>query len=206
MYNDIEFYFKEKLIHMSIQNEQVDIILLEYEEGLEKAVAHYESELQSIRAGRANPHILDKIRVDYYGTPTPLYQVSNITVVDARQIAITPWDQSLVKAIVKEIAASDIGINPADDGRIIRLNFPPLTEERRRELVKTTKKYCEDAKIACRNERRDALEKLKRMKKDSIITEDDLSGLEKDIQKSLDKTTAKIDAIIEEKEKEIMQI
>ena len=173
---------------------------------LDKAINHLKNELLTVRAGRANPHILDKITVDYYGAQTPLAHISNISVQDARQLVISPWDASLVKEINKAIMASDIGLTPTDDGRIIRLNFPALTEERRRELVKSTKKIAEDTKVICRNARRDAIEELRKMKKDSVISEDMLAGFEKDIQKELDLATAKVDTLMEEKEKEIMQV
>ena len=191
---------------MAENNEVIDEIFLEYEDALEKAVSHLKSELLGIRAGRANPHVLDKITVDYYGTPTPLAHVSNITVTDARSIMISPWDQSLVKEINKAIVASDLGLSPSDDGRVVRLTFPILTEERRRELVKSTKKLGEDTKIVCRNARRDALEELKKLKKDGIVSEDDLASYEKDIQKTLDGEIAKIDTVLAEKEKENMHV
>ncbi len=191
---------------MAETNEIIDEIFLEFEDGIEKATAHLKSELLTVRAGRANPHVLDKVYVDYYGTPTPLNHISNITVQDARMLVISPWDISLVKEINKAIMASDIGLTPSDDGRNIRLSFPALTEDRRRELVKNTRGLAEEAKIACRNERRDALEKLKKMKKDGAISEDDMSSYEKDVQKTLDAATAKIDSIMDEKEKEIMQV
>ena len=191
---------------MAEHNEKIDEIFMDFEMGLEKQIEHFKAELNNVRAGRANPHILDKILVDYYGTPTPLAHISNISVQDARILVISPWDSSLVKPISKEIMASDIGITPSDDGKVIRLAFPQLTEERRRELVKSTKKMAEDNKVVCRNVRRDALEELKKLKKDSIITEDDLAGFEKDIQKKLDSTTAEIDKIMQAKEVEIMQV
>lgn len=191
---------------MAENNELVDEIFLEYEDSLEKAVAHLKNELLTVRAGRANPHVLDKITVDYYGTPTPLMHISNISVQDARQLVISPWDISLVKEINKAIMASDIGLTPSDDGRVIRLTFPVLTEDRRRDLAKSTRAMGEEAKVACRNSRRDALEQLKKMKKDGDISEDDLASYEKDIQKTLDGSTDKIDALLAEKEKEIMQV
>ena len=191
---------------MAEHNEKIDEIFMDFEMGLEKQIDHFKAELNNVRAGRANPHVLDKILVDYYGTPTPLAHISNISVQDARILVISPWDSSLVKPISKEIMASDIGITPSDDGKVIRLAFPQLTEERRRELVKSTKKMAEDNKVVCRNVRRDALEELKKLKKDSIITEDDLAGFEKDIQNKLDSTTAEIDKIMQAKEVEIMQV
>lgn len=191
---------------MAENNEIIDEIFLEFEEELEKATNHLKSEYLTIRAGRANPHILDRITVDYYGTQTPLAHVSNIMVQDARTIVISPWDQSLVREINKAIQSSDLGVNPSDDGRVVRLSFPMLTEERRRDLVKTANRVAEETKVACRNARRDALEKLKKLKKDSVIGEDDLAGYEKDVQKTLDKEIAKIDTLASEKEKDIMQV
>lgn len=191
---------------MADENEAVEMVLLELSENLDKALVHLKNEFLTIRAGRANPHILDKVMVDYYGTPTPLAHISNISVQDARQLVISPWDVSMVKEINKAIIASDIGLTPTDDGRVIRLNFPMLTEERRRELVKSTKKIAEDSKVICRNARRDAIEELRKMKKDSLISEDMLASYERDIQKELDEATQKIDAIMADKEKEIMQV
>ena len=191
---------------MISDNENVNLIFMEYDEELNKAIKHYESELAAVRAGRANPKILDKILVDYYGTPTPIGHMANVSVPEARQIMISPWDVSNVKNIVKAIMASDLGITPTDDGKIIRLNFPMLTEERRRELVKSTKKLVEDTKVVCRNARRDAIEELKKLKKDGEISEDVEASLEKDVQKKLDELSAKIDKMMDEKEKEIMQV
>ena len=191
---------------MNSNNENVNLIFMEFEEELGKAVKHYEGELASVRAGRANPHILDKVLVDYYGTPTPINHIANVSVPEARQILISPWDITNVKNISKAILASDLGLTPTDDGRVIRINFPMLTEERRRELVKQTRKLVEDAKVICRNARREAIEALKKLKKDSEITEDEEASYEKDVQKVLDETSAKIDKIMDEKEKEIMQV
>ena len=191
---------------MNTDNENVELVFATYEEEIEKAIKHYESELASVRAGRANPHILDKILVDYYGTPTPIQHMANVSVPEARQIMISPWDVSNVKNISKAIMASDLGITPTDDGRVIRLNFPMLTEERRRELVKSTRKLVEDTKVVCRNARRDAMEELKKLKNDSEITEDEKATYEKEVQKILDNASAKIDKMMDEKEKEIMQV
>ncbi len=191
---------------MNTDNENVNLIFMEFEEELKKATNHYESELATIRAGRANPHILDKILVDYYGTPTPIPHMANVSVPEARQLLISPWDISNVKNISKAILASDLGLTPTDDGRVIRLTFPMLTEERRRELVKSTRKLVEDAKIASRNARRDAIEALKKLKKDGEITEDEEASYEKEVQKVLDETTEKFDKMMDEKEKEIMQV
>lgn len=191
---------------MNFSNDNVSMIFMELEDELQKAVSHYEGELASVRAGRANPHILDKILVDYYDTPTPINHIANISVPEARQIVISPWDITNVKAISKAILASDLGITPTDDGRVIRLNFPMLTEERRRELVKNTKKLVEDTKIVCRNARRDAIEALKKLKKDGEISEDEEASYEKEVQRLLDETCLKVDKLMDEKEKEIMQV
>lgn len=171
-----------------------------------KAIASLESDLASIRAGRANPAILDKITVEYYGVQTPLAQVGTISVPEARTIIVQPWDLSVLKDVEKAILASDIGINPNNDGKVIRLNFPPLTEERRKELNKSVSKRGEEAKVAVRNIRRDAIEKFKKQKKDNEITEDDLKDLEEQIQKMTDKFVKQIDSIISEKEKEILEV
>ena len=191
---------------MNFSNENVEMIFMTFDEEMDKAVKHYEGELNNVRAGRANPHILDKIVVDYYGAMTPIQHIANISVPEARQLAIAPWDVSNVKSIVKAIMASDIGITPTDDGKIIRLNFPMLTEERRRELVKNTKKLVEETKVICRNARRDAIDGIKKLKKDSEITEDESATYEKEVQKKLDEVSAKIDKLMEAKEKEIMQV
>ena len=189
-----------------MEEEIITELFLEFEEALEKAYNHLKSEYQSMKAGRANPHVLDKILVNYYGVPTPLNQISNISVQDARVLAISLWDASLIKEALKAISASDLGITPNDDGKVIRLVFPALTEERRREMVKDIKKIGEDTKVITRNARRDILDELKKFKKDSKITEDELASYEKDIQKTLDATIAKIDKTIDDKEKELMQV
>lgn len=191
---------------MNFENENVSMIFMEFEEELAKAVKHYESELAAVRAGRANPKMLDKILVDYYGTMTPIPHMANVSVPEARQLLISPWDISNVKNISKAILASDLGVTPTDDGRVIRLTFPMLTEERRRDLVKQTKKLVEDTKVICRNARRDAIDAIKKLKKDSEITEDESATYEKEVQKILDEQSAKIDKMMEEKEKEIMQV
>ncbi len=188
-----------------MENEILETIFLEYEDNLEKVINHLKGEFNNIRAGRANPHILDKILVDYYGTPTSIMHMANVSVNEGRQLVISPWDTSMVKAINKEILASDIGITPTDDGRVIRLTFPQLTEERRKELVKSTKKIAEDAKVTCRNARRDAIDELRKLKNNGL-SEDDVANNEKEVQKILDSYTAKIDALMAEKEKDIMQI
>ena len=181
-------------------------LYLNYEEEIEKATSHLKQEYLSLRAGRANPHILDKIVVNYYGTPTPLNQISNISVQDGRVLVVSLWDQNAMKETLKAIMASDIGINPNDDGKIIRLVFPALTEERRREIVKTVKKIAEDTKVACRNARRDVMDEFKKLKKDSEISEDEMASHEKEVQKILDNAVATIDKESQDKEKEVMQI
>ena len=177
-----------------------------YEEKMQKSIASYESQLADIRAGRANPAVLDRITVDYYGTPTPIQQMAAVSVSDARILVIQPWDKSTLKSIEKAIQASDLGINPANDGTVIRLAFPQLTEERRKELSKEIKKLGEDAKVAIRSIRRDANDKIKTMKKNSEITEDDVKNFDKDIQKLTDKYVGFIDDAVSVKEKEIMSI
>ena len=171
-----------------------------------KTLDNLDREYAGIRAGRANPHLLDKIVVDYYGTPTPLQQVGNITVPEARVIMIQPWESKMIKAIEKEIMASDLGITPSNDGRAIRLVFPELTEERRKELAKDVKKKGEAAKVAVRNIRRDANEAFKKMNKSKEISEDDLGNLEDDIQKLTDKYIKKVDAAVDAKTKEVMTV
>ncbi len=186
--------------------EAVDMEILEYEDNIQKTIEHFKGELSTIRAGRANPHILDKIAVDYYGTLTPLNQMANISVPEARMLLISVWDQSQVKPISKAIEAANLGISPSDDGKVIRLVFPPLTEERRRDLCKEVGKLTEQAKVACRNSRREVLDDFKRMKKDGELTEDELDRLEKEVQKTLDDSIAVIEKISDSKEKEIMEI
>ncbi|MDD6146521.1 MAG: ribosome recycling factor [Oscillospiraceae bacterium] len=163
-------------------------------------------EYGAIRAGRANPQILDKVTVDYYGTPTPINQLASVAVAEARVLVIQPWDKSVLKAIEKAIQTSDIGINPQNDGSVIRLTFPPLTEDRRKDLVKDIQKIGENSKVAIRSIRRDCLEKLKAMKKNSEITEDDLKDGEKEMQKITDGFIKNIDDITAAKQKEIMEI
>ena len=178
----------------------------EYEGKMNKRVDDFHSELKTIRAGRANASVLDKIAVEYYGTMTPIAQIGSISVPEPRMLVIQPWDQSVLNEIVKAINKSEIGIAPQNDGKVIRLNFPPLTEERRKELVKTVKKYSEEAKVQIRNIRRDAMEDFKKKQKASEITEDDLKGIEKDIQNLTDKYVKEIDDITASKEKEILDV
>ncbi len=173
---------------------------------MDKSINALVSEYGTIRAGRATPAVLDKILVDYYGSPTPIQQMAAISVPEPRTILIAPWDKNTLRDIEKAILMSDLGLNPQNDGTSLRLNFPPLTEERRRELVKGVYKYAEEAKVAIRSIRRDALEKLKAMKKNSEITEDDLKNAEKKMQDFTDKSCKEIDGIASKKEKEIMEI
>ena len=184
----------------------VDEIFFEYEEELEKAHNYQINEYVVIRAGRANPRILDKIVVDYYGSPTPIKQMANISVQEARILCISVWDVSQIKNITKAITASDIGITPTDDGKTIRLVFPQLTEERRKEIVKQTKKIAEDTKVAMRSARRDTMDKIKNLKKNNEISEDEQSSLEKEVQKILDNYITKVDSTFATKEKEILEI
>jgi ribosome recycling factor len=177
-----------------------------YEEKMQKSIDNLQENFQSIRAGRANPHILDKIKVDYYGTMTPLQQVGNISIPEARIIQIAPWEKKMIKEIEKAINMSDIGINPTNDGSTIRLVFPELNEERRKELAKQIKKYAEEAKVAVRNIRRDAMDAIKKLEKDGEYTEDDVKQAEKDMQKVTDKAVEDIDKMCEVKTKDIMTI
>lgn len=177
-----------------------------YEEKMEKSISSLESEYTAIRAGRANPRILDRIQVDYYGTPSPLQSVANISVPEARMIQIQPWESSLIKDIEKAILASDIGLTPANDGKVIRLVFPELTEDRRKELVKDVKKKGEAAKVAIRNIRRDANDAVKKEAKANEISEDEQKQMEDRIQKLTDKHTAQIDKMIDGKSDEVMTV
>ena len=186
--------------------EEIEMFLMDYEENMNKSIDYYKSELATIRAGRANPKILDKIVVDYYGTMTPLNQMANISVPEARMLLISVWDISQVKAISKAIELANLGINPTDDGKVIRLVFPPLTEDRRKEIVKDVNKLTENAKVSCRNAIRDVLDEFKKMKKNSELSEDEFDKLDKDVQKLLDESIEKINKIFEIKEKEIMEV
>ncbi len=177
-----------------------------YEDKMEKTCDALREDFSTIRAGRANPHILDKLKVEYWGTPTPLQQVANISVPEARMIQIQPWESSLIKEIEKAIMVSDIGITPSNDGKIIRLVFPELTEDRRKELVKDIKKKGENAKVAVRNIRRDANDALKKESKNSDVSEDMIKDMEDKVQKLTDKFVAEIDKIVEEKSKEILTV
>ena len=178
----------------------------DYSRRMDKALEHLDEEFGAVRAGRANAKVLDRISVEYYGSETPLNGVATISSPDARTLVIQPWDTSLLKEIQKAVLASDLGINPQNDGRVIRLTFPPLTEERRKELTKQVKKYAEDAKVAMRNIRRDGMDYIKKLKKNSEITEDDQKKAEKDLQDILDKYIKKADDALASKEKELMAI
>lgn len=177
-----------------------------FDEKMQKTIEFLEEDYASIRAGRANPHLLDKIKVDYYGTPSGLNAVANISVPEARIIQIQPWEAKMVKEISKAILASDLGITPTDDGRVIRLVFPELTEDRRKELAKDIKKKGEDAKVAIRNIRRDGNDAFKKLKGTDDVSEDEIAELEEDLQKMTDQFVKKIDAAVEEKSKEIMTV
>lgn len=177
-----------------------------YEDKMSKTLKALENDFMTIRAGRANPHVLDRIRVDYYGTPTPIQQVGNVTIPEARMIVIQPWEKSLLKAIEKAILTSDLGINPTNDGNVIRLVFPELTEERRKDLVKDVKKKGETAKIAIRNIRRDANDSFKKQLKAEEISEDELSDAEDKIQKLTDRMVAQIEKATDEKSKDLLTV
>lgn len=183
----------------------MDEKLKNYEEKMRKAYEYLAADYTTIRAGRANPHVLDKIKVDYYGTPTPLQQVGNITVPEARMIQIAPWEKSLIKEIEKAIMASDVGITPTNDGASIRLVFPELTEERRKDLVKEVKKKGEEGKVAVRNIRRDGNDAFKKLAKEDV-SEDQIKQMEEDLQKMTDKFIKEIDKLVEEKSKEILTV
>ncbi|MFP3155111.1 ribosome recycling factor [Lachnospiraceae bacterium ZAX-1] len=184
----------------------MDEKLKQYEDKMKKSFQNLMEEFGSIRVGRANPHVLDKIKVDYYGTPTPLQQVANISVPDPRMIQIQPYEASLLKSIDKAIQVSDLGINPTNDGKVIRLAFPELTEERRKELAKEAKKKGESAKVAVRNIRRDANDSFKKLGKSSDVSEDEVKQLEERVQKLTDKYIADVEKSVEEKSKEILTV
>ena len=176
------------------------------EERMGRRIDHLCKEYSEIRAGRANPAVLDKVKVDYYGAPTPVNQLAAVSVTEARTLTIQPWDTSILRQIEKAIQKSDIGINPNNDGKVIRLQFPPLTEERRKGIVKDVQKLAEETKVQIRNVRREAIEKLKAMKKSGELTEDDLKQGEKKMQELTDKFTKKVDSISADKQKEIMEL
>lgn len=191
---------------MAIENERYDTIMMETMERTEKTVSVLSGEYVTIRAGRANPHILDKVLVDYYGTPTPINQVGNLSVSEGRCLVIAPWDTNMLKVIEKQLIAENLGINPVNDGKVIRLVFPVLTEERRKELVKQVKKMAEDSKIAIRNIRRDSMDALKKMKNNKELSEDEHATCEKEIDKVISESVDKIDKLCAEKEKDIMSV
>lgn len=184
----------------------MDSRLNSFQDKMEKTLNNLNEEYAGIRAGRANPHLLDRLRVDYYGTPSPIQSVANVSVPEPRMIQIQPWEASMVKEIEKAIICSDLGINPTNDGKLIRLVFPELTEERRKELAKDIKKKGEEAKVAVRNIRRDAIDSIKKSGKEDGISEDEIKGLEDDAQKLTDKFIAKIDEAVEAKTKEILTV
>ena len=178
----------------------------EYSDKMAKTIDHLQNEYATVRAGRANPHVLDKLRVDYYGTPTPIQQVGNVSVPDPRTIQIQPWEKNILKDIEKAIQASDIGINPTNDGNVIRLVFPELSEERRKDLAKEIKKKGEDAKVAVRNIRRDGNDAFKKLTKAEDLSEDEVKDLEDELQKLTDKYIKEIDSMVDTKSKEIMTV
>lgn len=191
---------------MALDIEKVETLVLEADEKLDKTAEIYKSDLTQVRAGRANPHVLDKIRVDYYGTPSPINQVGNVAVQDGQCLVISPWDKSLLKEIEKAIQVSDIGINPTNDGNVIRLVFPVLTEERRKDIVKQVKKMCEDAKVAVRNIRRDYLDVFKKMNKNKEMTDDEYADYESQIEKLVGKAIESVEKSTADKEKELMTV
>jgi ribosome recycling factor len=199
-YSAIKNYYLSEDEIMSIDVQQV------LEEKMKKSISVLKEELNTVRAGRANPALLDKIMVDYYGSPTPLKNISNISVPDPRSLMISPFDPKSIHDIEKAINIANLGINPSNDGKVIRLVIPAVTEERRKELIKVVKKYGEDAKVAVRNERRDANDELKKQEKTGEITEDDLKKSLDDVQKKTDKAIKDIDTIVADKEKEIMEV
>lgn len=191
---------------MAIQNEQFDMIMMETMERADKTISVLNGEYITIRAGRANPHILDKVLVDYYGTPTPINQVGNLSVTEGRCLVIAPWDASMLKVIEKQLLAENLGITPVNDGKVIRLVFPALTEERRKELVKQIKKMAEDSKVAVRNIRRDAMDALKKMKNNKELSEDEHAVCEKDIDKFISECIEKVEKLCADKEKDVLSV
>ncbi len=183
----------------------MDARLQQYEDRMKKAIEFLEGDYNTIRAGRANPHVLDKIRVDYYGTPTPIQQVGNVTVPEPRIIQIAPWEKSMLKAVEKAIQTSDLGINPSNDGSIIRLVFPELTEERRKDLAKEVRKKAEEGKVAIRNIRRDGNDYLKKLGK-TEVSEDEIKQMEEQLQKTTDKYVKEVEGLMEKKTKELMTV
>ena len=184
----------------------IDDIMNTAKEKMQKSCAVYERDMQGLRAGRANPQLLDRIMVDYYGTPTPINQIGNISSPEPRLLVISPWEAKMIPQVEKAIQKSDLGLNPSNDGKIIRLVFPELNEERRRDLTKVASKGAEETKVAIRSIRRDAIEQIKKLKKNSEITEDDQRDAEEDMQKLTDKAVKEVDEICAKKEKEIMEV
>ena len=184
----------------------IDEVMNNAKDKMQKSCAAYERDMMGLRAGRANPQLLDRIMVDYYGTPTPIPQIGNISSPEPRLLVIAPWEAKMIPQVEKAIQKSDLGLNPSNDGKIIRLVFPELNEERRRDLTKVASKGAEEAKVAIRNIRRDAVEQVKKMKKNSEITEDDQRDAEEDMQKITDKAIKEVDEIYAKKEKEIMEV
>ena len=191
---------------MAIENEQFEMLMMETMERTDKTISVLNGEYITIRAGRANPHILDKVLVDYYGTPTPINQVGNLSVSEGRCLIIAPWDASMLKVIEKQLLAENLGITPVNDGKIIRLTFPALTEERRKELVKQIKKMAEDSKVAVRNIRRDGMDALKKMKNNKELSEDEHASCEKDVDKVISEAIEKIEKLCADKEKDILSV
>jgi ribosome recycling factor len=186
--------------------EQAEEILLVLDDKLTKTLSVLKEEYSSVRAGRANPHILDKVTVDYYGAQTPITQTASVSVQEGRCLVIAPWDTSILKAIEKAIQVSSIGITPTNDGKVIRLVFPELTEERRRDLTKQVRKMGEDAKVAARNTRRDAMDGIKKLKNDKLLSEDEAASVEKDVEKAVQDAVSKIDGVVTAKEKELLTV
>ena len=184
----------------------METVIAKTEERMEKAITSLKNDYAQIRAGRANPNVLDKVQIDYYGVPTPIQQVAAVSIAEARILVIQPWDKQMIQPIEKAIQASDIGINPQNDGNVIRLMFPALTEDRRKEIAKDISKRAEEAKVAVRNIRRDGMDDIKKLKKDNAITEDDQKDGEEQIQKATDKKMKEIDEIASAKEKEVMSV
>ena len=191
---------------MEYLNESVNMLMLEFDEKLGTRASFVRNEFQTIRAGRVSPAIVEKITVDYFGTSTPLRNLATITSADSRTIVINLWDQAILREVCKVLTLSNVGANPIDDGRVIRLIFPMLTEERRKELVKQVRKICEDGKIAMRNDRRSALDSLKKIAKEENLSEDEVAGIEKDVQKILDNYVSSLDKLLINKESEIMEV
>ena len=191
---------------MAIENEQFEMLMMETMERADKTISVLNGDYITIRAGRANPHILDKVLVDYYGTPTPINQVGNLSVTEGRCLVIAPWDASMLKIIEKQLLAENLGITPVNDGKVIRLVFPALTEERRKELVKQIKKMAEDSKVAVRNIRRDAMDALKKMKNNKELSEDEHAVCEKDIDKFISECIEKVEKLCADKEKDVLSV